>query len=79
MTEVLPLAATGATNSARPRPRARKNKVDVQVVKVPGVNHLFVLATTGEVSEYPSLGPDAKVSAAMTTAIADWMKKTLIK
>ncbi len=59
--------------------RARKNKVDVQVVKVPGVNHLFVLATTGEVSEYPSLGPDAKVSAAMTTAIADWMKKTLIK
>jgi pimeloyl-ACP methyl ester carboxylesterase len=57
--------------------RARKNKTDVQVVKIPGVNHLFVPAKTGEVSEYASLGNDAKVSSAMTTAVAEWMRKTM--
>jgi pimeloyl-ACP methyl ester carboxylesterase len=55
--------------------RARKDKADVQVVKIPGVNHLFVPATTGEVSEYATLGPDAKVSGAVATAIAEWLKK----
>lgn len=74
-TQVSPHHADALAEQAR----ARKNKVDVQVVKVPGVNHLFVPAKTGEVSEYPSLGSDAKVSAAMTTAIADWMKKTMVK
>jgi pimeloyl-ACP methyl ester carboxylesterase len=74
-TQVLPHHADDLATQAQ----ARKNKVDVQVVKVPGVNHLFVAAKTGEVSEYPTLGADAKVSAAMTTAIADWMKKTLAK
>ena len=32
--------------------RARKNAPPVEVVKVPGVNHLLVPATTGEVDEY---------------------------
>ena len=39
--------------------RARRTKAAVEVVKVPGVNHLLVPAKTGEVSEYGSLGPDA--------------------
>ena len=40
----------------------RKNAPPVQVVKVPGVNHLLVPATTGEVDEYPTL-KDKRVSA----------------
>ena len=48
----------------------------MDVVKVPGVNHLLVPATTGEVDEYASL-TDAKVSTAVTSAIAVWLAKTL--
>src|SRR5262245_2563705 len=47
----------------------------VEVLKVPGVNHLLVPATTGEVDEYGTL-PDKHVSGAVTQAIAAWLKKT---
>lgn len=57
--------------------RARRSKVTVEVVKVPGVNHLLVPAKTGDVAEYGSLGPDATVSPRITAAIADFMKKAL--
>jgi fermentation-respiration switch protein FrsA (DUF1100 family) len=57
--------------------RARKNKAAVEVMKVPGLNHLLVPAKTGEVAEYAALGPDARVSAATTSAIAAWLTKTL--
>jgi pimeloyl-ACP methyl ester carboxylesterase len=57
--------------------RARKRKADVQVLKVPGVNHLLVPAKTGEVDEYGSLGSDAQVSPALTSGIATWLTKTL--
>jgi hypothetical protein len=57
--------------------RARRTKAPVEVVKVPGVNHLLVPAKTGDVSEYGSLGPDARVSPQVTSAIADFMKKVL--
>jgi fermentation-respiration switch protein FrsA (DUF1100 family) len=57
--------------------RARNRKADVQVLKVPGINHLLVPAKSGEVDEYGSLGgPDARVSPEITTGIADWLKKT---
>lgn len=56
--------------------RARRTKAAVEVVKVPGVNHLLVPAKTGDVTEYGSLG-DAKVSPQITSAIADFMKKAL--
>ena len=55
----------------------RGAKVAVEVVKVPGVNHLLVPAKTGDVTEYAALGPDAKVSPQVTAAIADFMKKAL--
>jgi hypothetical protein len=56
--------------------KARKREAPVDVVKVPGVNHLLVPAKTGEVSEYGSL--DVKqVSPAVTTPIADWLTRTL--
>jgi pimeloyl-ACP methyl ester carboxylesterase len=56
--------------------RQRKNARPVEVVKVPGVNHLLVPATTGEVDEYATL-KDAHVSQAVTQAIVTWLKKTL--
>jgi pimeloyl-ACP methyl ester carboxylesterase len=56
--------------------RARKRNVAVDVVKVPGVNHLLVPANTGEVDEYATL-TDKNVSTAVTSAIALWMAKTL--
>ena len=57
--------------------RARRTKAAVEVVKVPGVNHLLVAAKTGDVSEYGSLGGDAKISAQVTSAIAAFMMKAL--
>jgi pimeloyl-ACP methyl ester carboxylesterase len=58
--------------------RARKgDKVPVEVVKVPGVNHLLVPAKTGDVSEYATLGSDAKVSPQITSAIATFLAKVM--
>jgi pimeloyl-ACP methyl ester carboxylesterase len=58
--------------------RARKRKVDTQVLKVPGVNHLLVPATTGEVSEYGILGgAKAAISPAIPAGIGSWLAKTL--
>jgi pimeloyl-ACP methyl ester carboxylesterase len=56
--------------------RARKRKVAVDVVRIPGINHLLVPATTGQVAEYASL-PEKKVSTTATSAIATWMAKNL--
>lgn len=56
--------------------RGRKKGGAVNVVKVPGVNHLLVPATTGEVDEYGRLG-NAQVSADVTAALATWLKQSL--
>jgi pimeloyl-ACP methyl ester carboxylesterase len=55
--------------------RKRKN-APVEVVKVPGVNHLLASATTGEVDEYGTL-KDKHVNPAVTQALVTWLKKTL--
>ncbi len=52
-------------------------KTAVEVVKLPGINHLLVPAKTGDVSEYGSLGPDAKVSPDVTGAISSVLAKVL--
>jgi pimeloyl-ACP methyl ester carboxylesterase len=57
--------------------RASGRKVSVEVVKVPGVNHLLVPAKTGDVSEYATLGQDARVSPQVTSAIAAFMSKEM--
>ena len=57
--------------------KARKTQAVAEVVKVPGVNHLFVAAKTGEVAEYPMLGADAKVAPQVGAAIAAFMTKAL--
>jgi uncharacterized protein len=56
--------------------KKRKNAPAVETVKVPGVNHLLVPATTGESAEYASL-KDQHVSEVVTQAIVTWLNKTL--
>jgi hypothetical protein len=56
--------------------RARKQPAAVEVVKIPGVNHLMVPAQTGEVDEYAAL-PDKAISPVATAAIVEWLKKTV--
>ena len=56
--------------------RKRKNSPPVDVVTVPGVNHLLIPAKTGEVDEYPALA-DKRVSADVIEPIVTWLKKTL--
>ncbi|MDP2052835.1 MAG: alpha/beta fold hydrolase [Acidobacteriota bacterium] len=57
--------------------RARRTKTETEVVKVPGVNHLLVAAKTGEVAEYASLGPTAKIAPEVGAAIAAFMTRAL--
>ena len=56
--------------------RARKRPAPVEVVRIPGVNHLFLPATTGEVDEYARL-TGKELSPALPAAIVAWMNKTL--
>jgi hypothetical protein len=56
--------------------QARDRKVDAQVMKVPGINHLLVPAKTGEVSEYGSL-EGAEVAPAVSAGIGAWLAKTM--
>ena len=55
---------------------ARKKAGPAEVVRVPGVNHLLVTATTGEVDEYGSL-QEKHVSATVTQTLVTWLQKTL--
>jgi fermentation-respiration switch protein FrsA (DUF1100 family) len=56
--------------------RSRKRQASVEVAKLPGLNHLFVPATTGEVTEYATLG-GKPIAPALASAIASWMGKAL--
>jgi uncharacterized protein len=55
--------------------RARKKQAGqaVRLVELPGLNHLFVNATTGEVDEYGRV-PDKTVSSQLPAAVAGWLK-----
>ncbi|MDQ3213254.1 MAG: alpha/beta fold hydrolase [Acidobacteriota bacterium] len=69
-TRVLPSHADTLAQLAR----ARKKAAPVELLHLPGINHLLVPATTGEVSEYAGLR-DRKVTPAVATAMAEWLKK----
>ena len=56
---------------------ARKKAPKTDVVKIVGINHLLVPATSGEVDEYTRLG-NVQVSPQVTDAVATWLKKTLV-
>lgn len=59
---------------------ARKAKAASLTKKVvlPGVNHLLVPATTGEVAEYPSLAVKT-ISPAVATALIEWLRVVMTK
>lgn len=57
--------------------RARKRQVATDVVRIPGVNHLFVPATTGEVDEYGTL-KTKQISPVLSSTVAAWLQKTLV-
>ena len=57
--------------------RKRKNSPPLEVVRVPGVNHLLVAAKTGEADEYASL-KDKNVSPDVIQPIIAWLQKTLV-
>jgi alpha-beta hydrolase superfamily lysophospholipase len=56
--------------------RARKRQSGVEVVRLPGINHLFVPATTGETEEYPDL-KDKQITPELASALAAWLQKAL--
>ncbi len=56
--------------------QARKRNVASDVAVVPGINHLLVPATTGEVDEYATLG-GKEVSPAVSSAVGSWMARQL--
>jgi hypothetical protein len=56
--------------------RARKKDAGpIEVVHLPGLNHLLVPAATGSVDEYATLKEKA-ISPEVATTIAGWLKKT---
>ncbi|MGE0448500.1 MAG: alpha/beta hydrolase [Vicinamibacterales bacterium] len=63
----------GSADALEALARARK-KGEVDVVKVPGANHLLVPAETGEADEYQRLR-DAEVSPQALDALAGWVGK----
>lgn len=71
-TQVPPLNADRLEKLAR----ARRRAAPVEVVRLPGINHLLVPATTGEVDEYATL-KERQVSPDVGRAIAEWLQKTL--
>ncbi|HVL68930.1 MAG TPA: alpha/beta fold hydrolase [Vicinamibacterales bacterium] len=68
--QVLPYHADRLAELAR----ARKRKAPVEVVHLPGVNHLLVRATTGEVAEYGEL-KEKTIVPEVAQKIAEWLKK----
>jgi uncharacterized protein len=52
--------------------RARKRNTGVEVVRLEGVNHLFVPAGTGEVAEYPTL-ETRRVTPQLAERVAAWL------
>jgi fermentation-respiration switch protein FrsA (DUF1100 family) len=56
--------------------RKESKSKTVDVVTVRGVNHLLVPAITGETDEYATL-QDLNVSTDVTTAVTNWLTKTL--
>ncbi len=72
-TQVPPHHADKLGDLARAR---KKGAGPVEVVHIPGVNHLLVPATTGEVAEYQQLKEKA-ITPKVATTIVDWLKKGL--
>jgi pimeloyl-ACP methyl ester carboxylesterase len=58
--------------------KARKKGGAVELVRLPRLNHLFVPAATGDVSEYQSLA-EKRISPDVARTIADWLSGSRAK
>lgn len=56
----------------------RKKAPPAAVVQLPGLNHLLVPATTGDITEYASL-PEKRISAEVARAVAEWLAAPGVK
>ena len=56
----------------------KRKKGPATLTLVPGINHLLLPATTGEIAEYASLSEE-KVSPLVATQIADWLKQVTVR
>ena len=56
---------------------ARKKNRTVDMLRVPGVNHLLLPAKTGEADEYPML-TEHTLSPAVTSGITAWLQKIFV-
>ena len=72
------IAASNAdTLEALATGRKEKSAPQTKKIVLPGLNHLLVPATTGEVSEYVSL-PTRTISPDVAKSIADWLGAVLM-
>ena len=69
-TQVLPVNADRLESAAK----ARRRAAPVEVVRLPGVNHLLLPATTGEPEELATL-KEKSVSPTVAAAIASWLRR----
>ncbi|MEP7310643.1 MAG: alpha/beta fold hydrolase [Acidobacteriota bacterium] len=56
--------------------RSRSKQAPAELTTIPGVNHLFVAASTGEVAEYATL-KEKQIDPALASVISSWLRKTL--
>ncbi len=73
-TETAPSAADDLASLSAARKKQPAS--DTSKVVVPGVNHLLVAATTGDIDEYVSL-PSRTIAPGVVDAIAGWLDRTL--
>ena len=70
------------TTSSPPQGQTREPHVihggNLLRAKLPGVNHLFVPAMTGEVEEYGALR-DRRITPDLPSAIVDWLQTLVVK
>jgi alpha/beta superfamily hydrolase len=73
-TETAPSAADDLASLSAARKKQPAS--DTSKVVVPGVNHLLVAATTGDIDEYASL-PSRTIAPGVVDAITGWLDRTL--
>ncbi|HWB18579.1 MAG TPA: alpha/beta hydrolase [Vicinamibacterales bacterium] len=73
-TETAPSAADDLASLSAARKKQPAS--DTSKVVVPGVNHLLVAATTGDIDEYVSL-PSRTIAPGVVDAITGWLDRTL--
>ena len=53
----------------------RRKEATMELARLPGINHLLLRATTGEIDEYSQL-PDKNIAAEVINTLTDWLNRT---